>query len=191
MEYLLISNLCSGTHGNELPSGGEHTLHYYVGIYLGLSVGICFLFVVKFFSVLAGSIRASRVLFEDFNKAIFHAPIRWLDTTPTGRILNRFTADFNAVDENMADGLGFFINQVLQLAAIVVAGAILSPAIVIVAVVLLLFCVYVAKLYLPGARDVKRIESVTRSPIFDQLESASAGVGTIRVYNMTDVYVRR
>ncbi|KAL9059073.1 MAG: hypothetical protein Q9206_001653 [Seirophora lacunosa] len=175
MEYLLISNLCSGTHG----------------IYLGLSVGICFLFVVKFFSVLAGSIRASRVLFEDFNKAIFHAPIRWLDTTPTGRILNRFTADFNAVDESMADGLGFFINQVLQLAAIVVAGAILSPAIVIVAAVLLLFCVYVAKLYLPGARDVKRIESVTRSPIFDQLESASAGVGTIRVYNMTDVYVRR
>ncbi|KAL8958720.1 MAG: hypothetical protein Q9193_004276 [Seirophora villosa] len=179
------------THGNELASEGEHALHYYVGIYLGLSVGICFLFVVKFFSVLAGSIRASRVLFEDFNTAILHAPIRWLDTTPTGRILNRFTADFNAVDESMADGLGFFINQVLQLAAIVVAGAILSPAIVIVAAVLLLFCIYVAKLYLPGARDVKRIESVTRSPIFDQLESASAGVGTIRVYNMTDVYVRR
>ncbi|KAL9012705.1 MAG: hypothetical protein Q9173_002553 [Seirophora scorigena] len=195
-KFLELENRDSGpvkgcTHGKELLSGGEHTLRYYVGVYLGLSVVICFLFVTKFLSVLAGSIKASRVLFSHFNKAILHAPIRWLDTTPAGRILNRFTADFSAVDESMADGLGFFINQVLQLGAIVVAGAILSPAIVIVAAVLLLFCVYVAKLYLPGARDVKRIESVTRGPIFNHLESASAGLGTIRVYSMTDVYAWR
>ena len=163
----------------------------YVGVYLGLSVLICFLFVVKFFSVLAGSIKASRVLFEDFSNAIFHAPLRWLDTTPTGRILNRFTADFNVIDESMADGLGFLMNQVFQLAAILVAGVLVSPLQIVFAATLLSICVYLARLYLPGTREVKRIESVTRSPIFEQLESAMVGIATIRAFGMTDVYVQR
>ena len=172
-------------------SSSEQVLWAYVGVYLGLSILICFLFVVKFYSVLAGSIKASRVLFEDFSNAIFHAPLRWLDTTPTGRLLNRFTADFNVIDESMADGLGFFLNQVLQLGAILVAGILVSPLVILFAGILLSICAYLATLYLPGTRDVKRIESVTRSPIFEQLESAMVGIGTIRAFGMTDVYVQK
>lgn len=178
---------------NELISlsSSEQVLWAYVGVYLGLSILICFLFVVKFYSVLAGSIKASRVLFEDFSNAIFHAPLWWLDTTPTGRLLNRFTADFNVIDESMADGLGFFLNQVLQLGAILVAGVLVSPLVILFAGILLSICAYLATLYLPGTRDVKRIESVTRSPIFEQLESAMVGIGTIRAFDMTDLYVQK
>ena len=172
-------------------SNSETVLWAYVGVYLGLSVLTCFLFVVKFFSVLAGSIKASRVLFEEFSNAIFRAPLRWLDTTPTGRILNRFTADFNFIDESMADGLGFLMNQFFQLAVILVAGVLVSPLEIVFATTLLSICVYLAKLYLPGTREVKRIESVTRSPIFEQLESAMVGIATIRAFGMTDVYVQR
>ena len=172
-------------------TNSEPALWAYVGVYLGISILICFLFAIKFFSVLAGSIKASRVLFEDFSNAIFHAPLRWLDTTPTGRILNRFTADFNVIDESMADGLGFFLNQVFQLAAILVAGVLVSPLVIVFAAILLFICVYLARLYLPGTRDVKRIESVTRSPILEQLESALLGIGTIRAFGMTDAYVQK
>ena len=179
-----------GPNGRISLSNSEQVLWAYVGVYLGLSILICFLFVAKFFSVLAGSLKASRVLFEDFSNAIFDAPLRWLDTTPTGRILNRFTADFNVIDESMADGLGFFLNQVLQLVAILVAGVLVSPLFILFAGILLSVCVYLARLYLPGTRDVKRIESVTRSPLFEHLEAAMAGVGTIRAYGMTDVYVQ-
>lgn len=163
----------------------------YVGVYIGLSLLICLLFVMKFFSVLIVSIRASRKLFEDFSNAVFHAPLHWLDTVPTGRILNRFTADFNVIDESMADGLGFFLNQVLQMVAILGAGALVSPFTFIIAGLLFSVCVYLARLYLPGTRDVKRIESVTRSPIFEQLGSAMAGLSTIRAFGMADVYAQR
>lgn len=166
-------------------------LWFYVGVYLGLSFLICLLFVVKFSSVLVVSIKASRRLFENFSNTVFHAPLQWLDTVPTGRLLNRFTADFNVIDESMADGLGFFLNQILQMVAILGAGVLVSPLVIVVAGVLFSFCVYLARLYLPGTRDVKRIESVTRSPIFEQLGSAMAGLSTIRAYNMTDIYVQR
>ena len=175
------------THVNSSLS----VLWAYVGVYLGISVLICFLFVVKFFSVLAGSIKASRVLFEEFSNAIFHAPLRWLDTTPTGRILNRFTADFNVIDESMADGLGFFMNQVFQLIAILVAGVLVSPLEIVAAAILISISAYLAGLYLPGIREVKRIESVTRSPMFEQLESAMAGIATIRAFGRTDDYMQR
>ena len=180
-----------GSNDHDSTSSSTQVLWAYVGVYLGLSILICLLFVVEFFSVLVASIKASRELFEDFSNTVFHAPLQWLDTVPTGRLLNRFTADFNVIDESMADGLGFFLNQILQMAAILGAGALVSPLNVVIAVVLFSICVYLARLYLPGTRDVKRIESVTKSPIFEQLGSAMAGLSTIRAYNMTDIYVQR
>ena len=172
-------------------ASSSQALWGYVGVYLGLSILICLLFVMKFLSVLIVSIRASRTLFEDFSNSVFHAPLHWLDTVPTGRLLNRFTADFNVIDESMADGLGFFLNQILQMVAILGAGALVSPYTIIIAGLLFSVCVYLARIYLPGTRDVKRIESVTRSPIFEQLGSAMAGLATIRAYSMADVHVQR
>lgn len=56
--------------------------------------------------------------------------------------------------------------------------------------VLLAICVYVALLYLPGAREVKRLESTAKSPIFEQFGSALTGVGTIRAFDKTDIYIK-
>lgn len=134
------------------------------------------------------------MLFNDFSTAVLNAPLKWLDTTPFGRILNRYTADFNTIDESLADGLGFFLNQALQLTAIIAAGIAVSPLVLAFAIVLLFFRVLIARLYLPGARDVKKIESTTRSPIFELFDSVATGMATkatIRVYGMVDVYAQR
>ena len=181
-----------GFGDHKSTGGSSQALWAYVGIYLGLSLLICLLFVIKLLLVLIVSIKASRKLSEDITNAIFHAPLHWLDTVPTGRILNQFTANFTVIDESMADGLGFFLNQVLQMVAILGAGALVSPFTIIIAGILFSACVYLARLYLPRTRDAKRIESVTRSPIFEQLGSAiAAGLNTIRAYSMADVYVQR
>lgn len=166
-------------------------LWFYLSIYLGLSLVISITGILKFLFVLLGSIRASKVLFERFSWTIFHAPIRWIDTVPTGRVLNRFTADFEAIDTSMADGMGFLLTMFLQLIAITFAGFVVSPYIILVAAVLLMICVYIARLFLPAARDAKRIESVCRSPILELFESTLAGVGTIRAYGKPDTYIQR
>lgn len=188
-----MSKAWSIDFGDHKSTGdSSQALWAYAGVYLGLSLLTCLLFVKKLLSVLIVSIKASRKLFEDFTNAVFHAPLHWLHTVPTGRILNRFTADFNVIDESMADSLGFFLNQVLQMVAILGAGALVSPFTVIIAGFLFSVCVHLARRYLPGTRDVKRIESVARSPIFEQLGSAmAASLSTIRAYGMADVYVQR
>lgn len=60
-----------------------------------------------------------------------------------------------------------------------------------ISITLLVICVYVAILYLPGAREVKRLESNAKSPVFEQFGSALTGVGTIRAFDKTDVYITR
>ncbi|KAL2168786.1 hypothetical protein VTG60DRAFT_6825 [Thermothelomyces hinnuleus] len=169
----------------------QGSLTYYLGIYVALATISSIIGTLKYLYVYIGSIRASRKLFEKLNFTILHTPTRWLDTVPLGRILNRYTADFNTIDSQLANTVGFGANSFLNLLAVVVAGLFLSPYIVLFAIVLLLVCLYYAILYLHGARPVKRLESTTKSPVFEQFGSALTGVTTIRGFDKAPVYVDR
>ena len=141
--------------------------------------------------IFIAAIRASKVIFENLTFTVLRAPLRWLDTVPVGRILNRFTADFNTLDSRIANNLGFGMWQILQLLGIMVAGIVVSPFVLLFALVLLCVCGYIASYYIAGAREVKRPESNAKSPIFEQFGSALAGVGTIRAFDKADEYVNR
>ena len=89
--------------------------------------------------------------------AVLHAPMHWLDTVPIGRILNRFIADFNVIDSTLANNLVLLLHSGLQLVGISIIGAIVSPYMLLCVIPLIGSCVAYAKMYLAGARDVKRL----------------------------------
>ncbi len=66
-----------------------------------------------------------------------------------------------------------------------------SPYVIILSIVLLAICLQIARMYLSGAREVKRLESNTKSPVFEQFGSALTGVGTIRAFDKCDTYITR
>lgn len=171
--------------------GFAGTLTFYLGVYVALAVVSSIIGTLKFLYIYIGSIRASRKLFAKLNFTILRTPIRWLDTVPVGRILNRYTADFNIIDSQLANSLSFGANSFLGLIAVIVAGLFVSPYIVLMAAVLLIICLYFAVLYLNAARPVKRLESTTKSPVFEQFGSALTGVATIRGFDKAQVYVNR
>lgn len=166
-------------------------LTYYLGTYVGISVLICLCGTWRYYFVFTASLKASQRLFDKLTHAVLRAPLRWLDTVPVGRILNRFTADFAAVDSKLGNEIGFMLYHVIQLIGIVIAGLFVSAYMLLSALVLLVLCVFVALRFLFGAREVKRLESNAKSPIFDQFGSALAGIGTIRAFDKVDVYIDR
>lgn len=187
--FYLVDHVASkrfATQSQDNPS-----LTFYLSIYVGISVAICFMGTIRYFCVFVGSLRASRILFERLTHTVLRAPLRWLDTVPVGRILNRFTADFVAVDSRMGNDLGFMLYQIVQLIGIIVAGAFVSPFMLLFAVVLLVFCLLVATRFLAGAREVKRLESNYKSPIFEQFGSILAGLGTIRAFDKAETYTQK
>lgn len=169
----------------------DENVSFYLSIYIGLSIVICIFGTLRYFFVYMGSLRASKRLFENLTYAVLRAPLRWLDTTPVGRTLNRFTADFAAIDSRLGTDIGFFLYHVLELVGIIIAGLFVSPIMLLFALLLLLLCGWVTGWYLSGAREVKRLESNAKSPVFEQFGSALAGIGTIRAFNKTDVYIGR
>ncbi len=133
----------------------DHELSFYLGIYVGLSIVICIFGTLRYFLVYLGAIRASKRLFDKLTHAVLRAPLRWLDITPVGRILNRFTADFAAIDSRLGDDFGFMLYQVVLLTGIVAAGLFVSQWMLLIATVLLIICALITRSFLAGAREVK------------------------------------
>ncbi len=72
--------------------------------------------VISFFMV---GLTASKELFQRMTHAILRAPLRWIDTVPSGRILNRFTSDTFVVDRRLSNQAFTFLRNILFLAVII------------------------------------------------------------------------
>jgi len=164
-------------------------LSLYLGVYVGISVMACVLGTVRYYTLMKAGTEASKNLFDDLTYAVLRAPLRWLDTVPLGRILNRFTSDIYAVDVRLGYDIGLFVHNVLEISGILLAGMAVSPFVIVFAAVILAICLKLALMYLAGAREVKRLESIVKSPIFEQFGSSLAGLITIRAFNKTDTYI--
>ena len=161
----------------------------FIATYFAIAVIVSFLGTFKFFWVYLGSIRASRQLFGTMANTVLHAPLQWLDERSSGQILNRFLADFNTIDSQLANNLTLLAHSALQLLGISIIGAIVSPYLLVCVIPLIGACVFYAKTYLAGARDVKRLEAATKSPIFDTVSSILSGLSTIRAFDKTQHYI--
>lgn len=86
---------------------------------------------------------------------------------------------------------GFLMYQGMQLFGIIVAGLFVSPYMLLASIFLTILCLFIATRFLHGARELKRLESNTKSPVFEQFRSALIGIGTIRSFGKASLYVER
>jgi ABC-type multidrug transport system fused ATPase/permease subunit len=93
------------------------------------------------------------------------------------------------LDSRISMDLAFMLHNMMQVISVVIAGIFVSPFMIIFAMALLATCLYFALRYLAGAREVKRLESNAKSPIFEQFGSVLMGIGTIRAFDKTDAYL--
>ncbi|KAI1031429.1 hypothetical protein LB504_000454 [Fusarium proliferatum] len=172
-------------------SGTHYDLKYYLWIYIAISSATAIVGTFRFFWAYFLAIKASRSLFEKMLFTVLHTPLRWLDTVPVGRILNRFSSDFNIIDNRITMDWTQFISNLLSLIGVCVAAFFASGIVIPLAIVLLGLGILLGNRYLYGARPLKRLESNCKSPVFELFNAALAGVSTIRGYKKTQVYIDR
>ncbi|KAF4498142.1 ATP-dependent bile acid permease [Fusarium agapanthi] len=172
-------------------SGTHYDLKYYLWIYIAISSATAIVGTFRFFWAYFLAIKASRSLFEKMLFTVLHTPLRWLDTVPVGRILNRFSSDFNIIDNRITMDWTQFISNLLSLVGVCVAAFFASGIVIPLAIVLLGLGILLGNRYLYGARPLKRLESNCKSPVFELFNAALAGVSTIRGYKKTQVYIDR
>ncbi|XP_015783351.1 multidrug resistance-associated protein 4 isoform X3 [Tetranychus urticae] len=138
------------------------------------------------FAFFAVCMRASIKLHNRLFHAIVRAPISFFDNNPPGIVLNRVSRDMGMVDDFLPST---FFDTVIILSnnfASLILMAFISPYLIAPAVILLLCCFYFRSRYVNIARDVKRLEGVTKTPVFNHLSSSLYGLTTIRAFRVQE-----
>jgi ABC-type multidrug transport system fused ATPase/permease subunit len=90
----------------------------------------------------------------------------------------------------MGQDAGFVLGKGLELIAIVVAGVSVSPTLVLIGAIVIYICKRLSTVYLAGAREVRRLESIARGVVYDHFTSNLTGLVTIRAFRRADHYVQ-
>jgi len=171
-----------GTMTMPLFSDEPVSVNFYLGIYVLISMlTMLFMTLTSFYS-LYGTLRASRTIHEQLLHKISRAKVRFFDTTPIGRIINRFSSDMETIDDNVMHGLQWFMQGIVNLIGIIFIISSNTPSFLIAAVGIVTVYGVIGALYVPISRDLKRLNSNSRSPILNHFNETLTGLATIRAY---------
>ncbi|KAJ7776222.1 P-loop containing nucleoside triphosphate hydrolase protein [Mycena metata] len=137
-----------------------------------------------------GSFNASKSIHKQLVDSIMSATFRWLDITPTSRIITRCTEDTDAVDDALSDGLWELVDTSLGMLTAFVAVVIYSPAFVIPGILVGVIGVACGRIYLASQMSVKRELSNVKAPVLAHISATMAGLVSVRAYGAQDTLIQ-
>ncbi|XP_035658055.1 multidrug resistance-associated protein 5-like [Branchiostoma floridae] len=164
---------------------------FYVSVFGGTAVLMLLLVVLKSWLFSKATLAASYHLYRKVFQSVFRSSMSFFDTTPTGRIINRFSKDTDNVDVAIPLNVNILITNLWNtVAAFVAIGVVLPSFLAAVAVLLTLFC---ALYYLFQAiiRELRRFENILRTPWLCHVTETLNGLTTIHAFNMDSDFIRR
>ncbi|XP_073844740.1 probable multidrug resistance-associated protein lethal(2)03659 [Musca autumnalis] len=163
-----------------------------VDIYIFSAINVAVIFFalmrgIMFFNMAS---KSSTRLHNNMFVSVTRASMYFFNTNPAGRILNRFSKDMGQVDEILPQVLLDVIQISLSLLGIVVVLSIVNPWYILATVIMVIIFYFIRSFYLKTSRDVKRLEAVTRSPIYTHLGASLNGLSTIRAFKAQDILIQ-
>ncbi|XP_062618978.1 multidrug resistance-associated protein 1-like isoform X2 [Saccostrea cucullata] len=162
---------------------------YFLGSYMGFGLGqIIF---VLFYGILfvLRTTAASRKMHTNLLHSILRCPVSFFDTTPSGRIMNRFSKDMDSIDTVFPWYLEMVMFCFISLLGVLVAITYTSRWFLLVAIPIGIFYYLLLSFYLPTARQLRRISSTNRSPIYSYFSETLAGASVLRAFGKGDEFM--
>lgn len=179
---------------NLVASGGQSALAVDVSYYLIVYALLGFLYIGVSMAreglIFYGSLAASKKIHTRLLVSVTRARFKFFDSTPLGQLMNRFSKDLEAIDQEVAPVAVGVLGCVATIICIVVLISIITPKFLIAAFFISITYFGIGKFYLSSSTDLKRLESVQRSPLYQQFGETLSGVVTIRAYGDERRFVR-
>ncbi|EGW32761.1 uncharacterized protein SPAPADRAFT_54783 [Spathaspora passalidarum NRRL Y-27907] len=163
----------------------------YIGVYIMFTF-LAFIFLTIEFILLVYLTNTASVKLNILAmKKVLHAPMSFMDTTPLGRILNRFTKDTDVLDNEIGDQLRFFLFTLSNIIGVLILCIIYLPWFAISIPFLGFLFVAIANYYQASAREIKRLEAIQRSFVYNNFNETLSGMTTIKAYHAVPRFLEK
>uniref|UniRef100_A0A8C7JX16 ATP binding cassette subfamily C member 12 n=1 Tax=Oncorhynchus kisutch TaxID=8019 RepID=A0A8C7JX16_ONCKI len=172
------ANVSNSTAGN---ISLNPDLSFYQMIYGLVVVAMLVFSFIKGYSFTKVTLHASSKLHDTMFRNILNSPMSFFDTTPTGRMVNRFSKDQDEVDTMLPFNMENFLQFCLMVTyTIVTISAVFPPLLIAITLI-----------FQRSIREMKRMENVSRSPWISLTTSTIQGLTTIHAYNKREQYIQQ
>ncbi|XP_063312149.1 ATP-binding cassette sub-family C member 3 [Pelobates fuscus] len=170
-------------------NGTQQNTQWRVGVYAALGLLQGFFVMVSSFTLAMAGIGAARKLHAGLLDNKMHTPQAFYDTTPIGRIINRFSKDIYVIDEVIPPTILMFLATFFTSLSTTIVIISSTPLFAVVIIPLAFVYFFVQRFYVATSRQLKRLESVSRSPIYSHFSETITGTSIIRAYGRQNSFV--
>uniref|UniRef100_A0A9J8D7L8 ABC-type glutathione-S-conjugate transporter n=1 Tax=Cyprinus carpio carpio TaxID=630221 RepID=A0A9J8D7L8_CYPCA len=164
-------------------NGTQLNVDLKLGVYgaLGFAQGIAIFGTTLAISL--GCIIASRHLHLDLLNNVLHSPMSFFESTPSGNLLNRFAKEIDAIDNMIPDGLKMMLGYFFKLMEVCIIVLMATPFAAVIILPMAFLYGFIQSFYVATSCQLRRLESVSRSPIYTHLNETVQGASVIRAFN--------
>lgn len=164
---------------------------FYIGIYVMITIMFVMCAIWQFCTIVFIANRASTILNITCLRRIMFAPMAFFDTTPIGRIMNRFTKDTDVLDNEIAEQARLTCMSLGNVIGVLILCIIYLPWFAILIPFLIGYVAIIFVYYQATSREVKRIEGAARSFVFSNFDEVLQGMATIKIFDSTKRFIAK
>ncbi|KAG4236932.1 Canalicular multispecific organic anion transporter 2 [Phytophthora cactorum] len=166
---------------------GDRSTSYRLSIYTALGLASALMVFARMFMTAVYGLRAARRMFDAMTKALMHAPMRFFDANPIGRILTRYGSDVSVVDSNIPPLFSRMSSTIFSVGCSAVTAAIVIrwKGLLLLPVAYLYY--RIGSFYIRPARELQRLSKTTQAPVLNHLSETVDGGAVIRAYGRSHV----
>uniref|UniRef100_A0A9L0SLR3 Multidrug resistance-associated protein 1 n=1 Tax=Equus caballus TaxID=9796 RepID=A0A9L0SLR3_HORSE len=142
-------------------------------------------------AVSLGGVLASRRLHVDLLHHVLRSPMSFFERTPSGNLVNRFSKELDTVDSMIPQVIKMFMGSLCNVIGACIVILLATPIAAIVIPPLGLIYFFVQRFYVASSRQLKRLESVSRSPVYSHFNQTLLGVSVIRAFEEQDRFIHQ
>jgi len=158
----------------------------YLQMYTLICVAVIILNLLRFVLLYHIGNSASRMLHDKLLDNVLRAPLLFFETTPPGCITSRFSSDMEQIDTALPRAVSSFLDQMLTMGSAALVVVVTAPAFLFVLLPAIYACYWVQQYFSASSKELKRLESTTKTPIFSHFDECMEGLSSIRAYQIQD-----
>ncbi|KAF5275659.1 hypothetical protein FQA39_LY06771 [Lamprigera yunnana] len=176
------------THNDTVTTDfAEPSTYSFLYIYGALIVALFIIGITRSMTFYKLAMLASKNLHNSMFTNVISATMRFFDTNPSGRILNRFSKDIGTIDELLPKVILDAGQIILMTFGSLILVTVINPYFLIPTGIIGCFFILCRMVFLRSSKNIKRLEGITRSPVFTHLNASLQGLTTIRAYGAQEI----